>query len=87
MPLLLILSAILTALTGVVTGARPVDVQIARQADSAAVVRAIAATKPATVGHAHMLEGFGASQPFATLSGSSAPSLAAPRLYLDRLRA
>ena len=87
MPFLLILSALLTALTGVMTGVRPVDVQIARQANAAAVVHAAIAAKPAVAGHAHLLGGFGVTQGFTLLRTTAALSLAAPRLYLDRPRA
>lgn len=85
MPLLLLLSAILTALTGVVTGVRPPDVQIARAARPNAVARVVVAA--AASGHRHLLDGFDARVPFAPVDAAIVVPTAPPRLYLNRPRA
>lgn len=84
MPLLLLLSALLTALTGAVAGVRPADVQIARPAPAAQVRRAATRAAPMRSGHAHLLGAFGA---IATFVGMIAVPAFPARLYLDRPRA
>jgi hypothetical protein len=85
MPFLLLLSALLTALTGAVTGVRPNAVQIARLARPAEAVRAVAAA-PLAAGHRHLIGDFDLRAAFAPARIAVA-LVAAPRLYLDRLRA
>ena len=86
MPFLLLLSALLTALTGVVTGTRPADVQIARHIGSTAVAEVAAAARPSIAAHTNLAGGYGTITAF-TLVGPDAPRItAAPRLYLARLR-
>lgn len=87
MPFLLLLSALLTALTGAVTGVRAVEISAQRPALAADVRRVIVAAAPSLSGHAHLLGAFGARTAFATIGAGPAPLAAAPRLYLDRPRA
>lgn len=86
MPFLLLLSALLTALTGAVVGVRPADVQIARRAHATPIQRATVVVALRSAGHAHLLGAFGIVSRFAVLH-IPAILVAAPRLYLDRLRA
>jgi len=87
MPFLLLLSALLTALTGVVSGVRAVE--IITQCPSAVTSgqRFVVATVRAVAGHTHLLNGFGTVASFAAGTPVVAISAAAPRLYLDRPRA
>ena len=87
MPFLLILSAILTALTGVVTGVRPVDVQIARPVQPSDVARVAVSAAPLASGHRHLLGGFDVRARFAVIAAAAVVLTTAPRLYLDRPRA
>lgn len=87
MPFLLLLSALLTALTGAMTGVRPLDVQIARPARTSdnAVVAAVAVR--AAAGHRHLLGGIAMPVRFVVARVMAIVPAAAPRLYLDRPRA
>jgi hypothetical protein len=87
MNLLLLLSAMMTALTGVAGGPRPVEVAARHQVLSAAVERAALAATPRASGHIHLLGDFGASALFALAGGTLIAMTAPPRLYLDRPRA
>lgn len=87
MPFLLLLSALLTALTGVVSGARPVEISAQCPLTAAQSQRFVAAIVPLLAGHAHLLGAFGVTSAFATADPMPAMSAAAPRLYLDRPRA
>ncbi len=87
MNLLLLLSAIMTALTGVVGGVRPVEVAARHQVLAAEIERAATATAPRPAGHANLLGEFGTRPLFALLGSVSILTTAAPRLYLDRPRA
>lgn len=87
MNLLFVLSAILSALTGVVGGARPLEVAARHQAIATQVERIAVVAAPGNAGHAHLLGGFGAIAAFALRRTASVVPTTAPRLYLDRPRA
>ena len=87
MPFLLLLSALLTALTGAVTGVRAVEISAQRPSLAAGVQQVAILSAQAVGGHAHLLGAFGIAAAFA-VSGVARPAApAAPRLYLDRPRA
>lgn len=84
---LLFFSAILSALTGVVTGVRAPDLQVECQSVAAARAQvALPARVLRIAGHLHLASGFGETPVFA-LGCLALPVIAAPRLYLDRPRA
>ena len=96
MPLLLLFSALLTALTGVVAGVRPIDMPVERHARASGAARQVAAlavSRPA--GHRHLLGALGESAPFSTrravaamttgCTGGCTGGCTAPS-YLDRPR-
>jgi hypothetical protein len=87
MPFLLLLSALLTALTGVVSGVRPVEISAQCPSAVASGQRFVVAAVRSVAGHTHLLDGFGAVASFAVGTHVAAISAAAPRLYLDRPRA
>lgn len=87
MPFLLLLSALLTALTGVVGGVRPVEISAHCPLAAAQTQCLAVAAAPFVAGHLHLLGGFGANASFALAEAIPAPLSAAPRLYLDRPRA
>ena len=86
MPFLLLLSALLTALTGVVTGARPADVQIARHVGATRVAEVAAAARPLVAAHAHLTGGFGSTASFAVAGSGITRVVATLPLYIGRLR-
>ncbi|WP_010164141.1 hypothetical protein [Sphingomonas sp. PAMC 26617] len=84
---LLFFSAILSALTGVVTGVRAPDMQVECQSIAAARAQvALPARVLRIAGHRHLAGGFGETPVFA-LSHLTLPVIATARLYLDRPRA
>jgi hypothetical protein len=84
---LLFFSAILSALTGVVTGVRAPDVQVECQSVAAARAQiALPARVLRIAGHLHLAGGF-VETPVFSVSSLTLPVIAAPRLYLDRPRA
>lgn len=87
MPFLLLLSALLTALTGVVTGVRPLEISAHCPAAATSVDAAAVVTIPSVAGHVHLLGTFGGVPSFALGAAVSVMRTCAPRLYLDRLRA
>jgi hypothetical protein len=87
MPFLLLLSALLTALTGAMTGVRPVEISAQRALLATDVHRVAVAAVPIASGHAHLLGAFGTAETFALIRVVPAALVAAPRLYLDRPRA
>lgn len=87
MPFLLLLSALLTALTGVVSGVRPVEISAQCPLAAAQTQRLAVAVAPFVIGHRHLLGAFGLTDSFAVADSRPAPLSAAPRLYRDRPRA
>lgn len=84
---LLFFSAILSALTGVVTGVRAPDVQVECQSVAAARAQvALPARVLRVAGHLHLAGGFGETAAFA-LQAVALPAVVPTRLYLDRPRA
>lgn len=84
---LLFFSAILSALTGVVTGVRAPDVQVECQSVAAARAQvALPARVLRIAGHLHLASGF-VEAPVFPLSSLALPVIAPARLYLDRPRA
>ncbi|WP_010186096.1 hypothetical protein [Sphingomonas sp. PAMC 26605] len=87
MPFLLLLSALLTALTGVVSGVRPVEISAQCPLATAGIQRLAVTVAPFVMGHRHLLGAFGLNDSFALAASLPALLSAAPRLYLDRPRA
>ena len=87
MPFLLLLSALLTALTGVVSGVRPVEISAHCPLAAAQTQRLAVAAAPFVAAHRHLLGAFGPNASFALAQAIPALLSAAPRLYLDRPRA
>lgn len=86
MELLLFLSAILTAFTGVVTSGRVPETQAQHCVPSceAPIVAAVATVRPD--GHAHPLREIGRWRGFAAIRPAATVTAASLRLYLDRPR-
>ncbi len=88
MELLLILSALLSTLTGVVTGTRAPALQVQNCAIAADTARVVAmAPLPPASGHRHLLGGFDGRARSRVVEAAAVVVTAAPRLYLDRPRA
>lgn len=87
MPFLLLLSALLTALTGVVSGVRPVEISAQCPLAAAQTQRLAVAAAPFVAGHVHLLGAFGSNARFALVEALPAMTAVATRLYLDRPRA
>ncbi|MEG3177493.1 hypothetical protein U1872_14720 [Sphingomonas sp. RB3P16] len=87
MPFLLLLSALLTALTGAVTGVRSVEISTQCPAAAVDAHRIVAAAGPILAGHLHLLGTFGVTASFALDAAAPIVRIAAPRFYLDRPRA
>lgn len=87
MPFLLLLSALLTALTGVVGGVRPVEISAQCPLAAAQTQVLAVAVAPFVMGHRHLLGAFGLNDSFALADSRPALLSTTPRLYLDRPRA
>ncbi|MGY2732892.1 hypothetical protein [Sphingomonas sp. UYP23] len=87
MPFLLLLSALLTALTGVVSGVRPVEISAQCPSAVAGIQRLAVAVAPFVIGHRHLLGAFGLNDSFAVADALPAMRPSVSRLYLDRPRA